>query len=91
MLLLPDAFFWPLPEEPHDHGNQHLGVTAEENKDPSPFSVLLLSVDPGPPSQDVVDKKGDKYADRPDGSPVEVELGREGNVTVNVERGKANV
>ena len=66
--------------------------TAEENKDPSPFSVLLLlSVDPGPPSQDVVDKKWDKNGGRPDVLPVEVELGREGNVTVDVERGEANV
>ena len=42
MLLLPHAFFWPLPEEPDDPGKQHLGVTAEENKDPSQFPVLLL-------------------------------------------------
>ena len=67
MLLLPDAFFWPLPEEPDDPGNQHLGVTAEENKDPSPFSVLLLpNEDPGPPSQDIGDKKWDKNGGRPD-------------------------
>ena len=92
ILLLPHAFFWPLPKESDDPGNQHLGVTAEENKDPSPFSVLLpLSVDPGPPSQGVVDEKWDEYADRPDVLLVEVELGREGNVTVDVERGEADV
>ena len=46
---------------------------------------------PSPLSQDVVDKKWDENAGRPDGSPVDKELGREGNVTVDVERGEANV
>ena len=41
------------------------------------FNFLFFFFYPGLPSQDVVDKKLDENAGRPDGSPVDKELGRE--------------